>query len=1524
MHPDEYRSEDELREQYAKYQLSDPESLLTKYLGLVGRYERLQNENDALKHGGSEVHAKKIRQEREDWAAERKDLLRKLGEAHGALKIYREGYWRLTEDISELRQSRSMRLGRAITGPYQKLRTLGERRDSDLKSKGGKDLAEPNYVHGNMPNDQSVPKREPEPKSLPAGKAMKVLEPAKEEIAALTDGENAVPLHERSYEQLKSEFEANPSPLHLKRVLTRGWYNQGLIREPAQYIDQYPEIVENLSVKDQILVNQILGARRTRLNHVVLPPRSRGKAYIAEHDRVMYCVHSTPVYNSNGYSIRTKGVAQGLDEAGKDVLVVGRPGYPWDVKTDKKRPRDERYQEQLDGISYVHVPGMNLNTSSLDHYIQSAADGYVREAKRSRPELIQAASNHLTALPALIAARRLGIPFVYEVRGFWELTGVTTNPEWEASERYELAVELENLVATEADHVLAITTQVETELLRRGVLSKRITVAPNAVDPQDIVPLPEDVRYAQAKNIRTDAPVIGFAGSIVPYEGINVLLDASKLLDERAIEHQVVLAGSGSAVEALKAKRDTEKLSSVTFLGRIPNQEISRLLSTFDIMPCPRISERVTEMVSPLKPLEAFSASKAVVLSDVAPHRDLAGERQDRALLFKANDAEELANTLQKLIQDPNLQQRLGRSGRLWTLDERNWARLGLIMKVAQQRAQADHQNMQPQTERPLKTVKLGVIADEFTLTTLAGACEVVALDRSNWSEQFEQHDFDAIFVESAWAGNEKQWHRGVGYYSPEEANDLFTLLQAARVKGIPSIFWNKEDPVHIERFLKTASQCDNIFTTDANMIPRYLGVNDTRAQTVSSLPFYAEPKIHNPLPSDREYEHSVAYAGTYYGDRYKARSQQLRRLLVTSEPYGLAIYDRQLQYENSPYRFPEDLQKYVRGALPYEEVLHQYKSHLAQLNVNSVVDSPTMYSRRVVEIAASGGIVLSGQGRGIDETFGSSILASNDHQVWNSVLHAWSNKPNSKLRESWRQMRTVLRAHTTATALAIVLRTAGIAVDGMKLDKYAVQLTNTDTDIVMNLLNQSVRPTAIVDIGFSDGISELFEQHEIAILSENELEDAGIVWLAELSEVAERTHFEDLLTATFYGSWDAIEYSQGYYEFGTPLAQPINRDDNSESNSHGLKRLVRLPQGTSDGGLFLHLATTPPNHPVAVLSGDSDDSLSCKASGQRILFAGHDLKFAEPLMSHLEQQGHQILVDKWADHNKHDSAVSTNLLAQADVIFCEWGLGNAVWYSKNKRADQRLIVRVHSQELRRNFLSQIQHKNVESFVFVGELVRRAAVESHGVPAHKTVVIPNAVDTEKLALPKTPGASFNIGLVGIVPKAKRLDLALDVIEGLLEHDSRYRLYIKGKQPHDYPWLMRIDSEMQYYSQQYDRIERINHQHPGAVNFDPYGNDMEHWYQKIGSVLSVSDFESFHLTLADGAASGAAPYSLLWPGADLIYPRPWLFASTDQIITRITEASESDRSSPKQYVEDRFEFSAVFEAVEGTLVSHNII
>src|SRR5699024_9429385 len=168
-------------------------------------------------------------------------------------------------------------------------------------------------------------------------------------------------------------------------------------------------------------------------------------------------------------------------------------------------------------------------------------------------------------------------------------------------------------------------------------------------------------------------------------------------------------------------------------------------------------------------------------------------------------------------------------------------------------------------------------------------------------------------------------------------------------------------------------------------------------------------------------------------------------------------------------------------------------------------------------------------------------------------------------------------------------------------------------------------------------------------------------------------------------------------------------------------------------------------------------------------------------LVDALERAGHTVDLDHWTSHTQHDEENSRRLLETADVVFCEWGLGNAVWYSRNADPCQRVVVRVHSQELRRPHLAQIAHENVDAYVFVGELIRRAAIESHGVPEEKTFVIPNPVDVDALALPKPQDAETTLGLVGVVAQPKRLDRALNLLELLHTYEERYTRQVKRTQ-----------------------------------------------------------------------------------------------------------------------------------------------
>lgn len=1508
---DETRSDAEIELLKANLAASDPIAFFRAQQRLQKKLAALESELKAAREAQATAEkatrwqkAKRLESEEARKAAEKAALTAQKSDAAARRRLetveasrdkHAAEVQRLKDDLHRVRGSRTFKVGKAVLSPVNAFRSP---QSSPTQQKDSSDPVAETPATESAPASASTeapvaPRPAPQPSiavpsATPSASSSTAGSPSTPTAAPSSgfDGESPLPVGQRDLETLRHEFEIHPSPATLYRVINRTWFAHGLIDEPARLAAENPQLIAELNDREKGIVERVLGDHRLRHGGVEVPPRAQGAAYLPEPTRVLYCVHSTPVFNSNGYSTRTRGVAKGLQEAGADVRVVARAGYPWDHKADKPKPGQKRWVEELDGVDYVHLPGSGLGAVPMDRYLVEAADAFTREALLQRPEVIQSASNYRTALPALIVARRVGVPFVYEVRGFWELSQVASKPAFDGSEQFRTIADLETLVAREADHVLAITRQVQEDLISRGIPAEKITVAPNAVDTDEFVPLPKDVRYAESKRIRTDVPVIGFAGSMVGYEGLDTLLRASALLTERGVEHQVVIAGSGAEEKALEALRDELGSTDIRFLGRLPMEEMPRLLSTFDIVPVPRLSLPVTEMVSPLKPLEAFASMKAVLLSDVAPHVDLAGEGSARALTFRAGDVESLAQALAVLIGDADLRRDLGRAARLWTLDERTWMSVGRDMRSAHRRVITAN-SAEATAGRSLDSITVGLIADEFTTSTLAASMNVVPLDRSRWREQLETAGLDLVLVESAWEGNGGQWHRGIGAYEPEEHQDIRDLLARARELGITSAFWNKEDPIHIKRFRPTAALCDHVFTTDAAMIPTYLSTPGAVTRTASAMPFYAQPAIHNPLPSERPYRHTVAYAGTYYGDRYKERSKELYRMLETSSAFGVTIYDRQATNPDSPYRFPPEFARFSEGALPYGEVIDSYKSHLAHLNGNSVMQSPSMFSRRVVEIAACGGIALSGPGRGVEETFGGMIPVSKDASLWRAMLHSWSTDPVARVREAWRQMRAVHRSHTVDTAMAILLRTTGVAVTAAPREDYAVVLTRSDARLVDSVLSQSQRPLEVFVPGGPAAATAALTEAGIAVRDSREAGSSAAAWIGIVDEPLPRTWFEDLLIAPRFGSWDRIdaEIAGPEHEGRTLAAYGA-----AEGSTRGLVRAAR-----ASGFPTVEAALrAPAESAVRLLVVGSEARPSEEAAElveqvsvpRTVLVAGHDFKFAGALLAELESAGHTVLIDQWENHTKHDEERSKELLAQADVVFCEWGLGNAVWYSKHVGRHQRLVVRVHSQELFRPYLSRVKHARVSTYVFVGELIRRAAIESHGVPAGKAVVVPNPVDTDGLDLPKLPGAGKNLGLVGIVPRAKRLDLAVDLLEALLADDPEYRLFIKGKRPEDYPWMAQRPDEMTWYEEQYERIARINAAHPDAVVFDPQGDDMPEWYRKIGIAVSVSDFESFHFTVADGAASRALPVAIAWAGSDLLYPRDWLSATVEEMAASI--------------------------------------
>lgn len=317
-----------------------------------------------------------------------------------------------------------------------------------------------------------------------------------------------------------------------------------------------------------------------------------------------------------------------------------------------------------------------------------------------------------------------------------------------------------------------------------------------------------------------------------------------------------------------------------------------------------------------------------------------------------------------------------------------------------------------------------------------------------------------------------------------------------------------------------------------------------------------------------------------------------------------------------------------------------------------------------------------------------------------------------------------------------------------------------------------------------------------------------------------------------------------------------------------------------------------------------------------KILFNGHDFKFLRLLISHFEHDlRYEVLLDEHQGHVIVDTKKSEKLLDQADIVFCEWCLGNAEWYSHNKKADQILIIRLHHQEVNLPSLERINWQNVDRIIFICQNNKRLFLQKFPHLEEKSLLIYNFIDCSSFDLPKLPGAEFNLGFVGTAPMRKAPHLAFEILKRLKDTDNRYTLFIKGKQPFEYDWLWKRPEEREYYEKFYQEINSSSYSN--SVVFDPHGNDVQEWFSKIGFLLSTSDHEGSHQAVAEGMASGAIPVIRNWDGADQLYPAKYVFASIVESVDLIKKWNGAGQFSlesvdSKKYARKNFDYQQVIK------------
>ncbi|NDK33187.1 glycosyltransferase [Nesterenkonia haasae] len=448
------------------------------------------------------------------------------------------------------------------------------------------------------------------------------------------------------------------------------------------------------------------------MDEVVLRSRSRSDSQVAERLRGEYEFHRDPwalmpeletsnLYDSDGpilhmvgkalpeqqtgYTVRTKYTVEALQDAGVTSVIAVQAGG------NHEEGLEARLEHNIGGIRTVLMAGPAKKDVNRDEWLEPNVKGLYELVEEIRPSIIHAHSDFTNGALATHVGEATSVPVVYESRGFWEETWISRigNAQgWEnielilkmygAPDLYELRRQSERRVRERADRVVTLAQTMKDFILEEscdGVIPPEyIYLASNAVDPKDFPVGSGKPQLRRDLGIGDDEVVVGYISSIVEYEGIETLLEGYRLLKAQQSGARLLIVGDGPYLNRLKQHAERGGLTDTIFTGRVPHEHILDYYHSIDIFVVPRRNTRVTELVTPLKPFEAFSTGRPVVVSDVAALAEIAADSRGAASVFRADDAEDLALKLDELVTDPELRNALGNKGAEWVRQERSWS----------------------------------------------------------------------------------------------------------------------------------------------------------------------------------------------------------------------------------------------------------------------------------------------------------------------------------------------------------------------------------------------------------------------------------------------------------------------------------------------------------------------------------------------------------------------------------------------------------------------------------------------------------------------------------------------------------------------------------------------------------------------------------------------------------------------------------------------------------------------------------
>lgn len=382
------------------------------------------------------------------------------------------------------------------------------------------------------------------------------------------------------------------------------------------------------------------------------------------------------------------------------------------------------------------------------------------------------------------------------------------------------------------------------------------------------------------------------------------------------------------------------------------------------------------------------------------------------------------------------------------------------VWRIFRQRRRHVDRGALPRTTHlaPTKSsLRIGAVLDEFSWSCFAPEAHLIPISPDS-EAGIAADSIDLLLVESAWKGNGGEWSYRVN--GAGGLDSLGRLVDACDRASIPAVFWNKEDPVGFEAFIGAARLFPTILTTDSQSVGRYRA--ETEATSVAAMPFAAQTAIHNPMGRPRDPEPRVCFAGAWRGDKYPERAQQLEYLMGPALERGvLDIFDRYHAHgERSTLGFPAPYSSAVRGTLSYEKTVMAYKRYAAFLNVNSVTDSPTMFSRRVFEILACGTPVISTPSQGIDDLLGDVVMTVRDARSSREAVDEMLNDRAARERRSHLGYRLVHGHHSYTDRLAVIAHAAGLQHEPRKSASVAFVCVTQRPHLVESIVEAFERQT--------------------------------------------------------------------------------------------------------------------------------------------------------------------------------------------------------------------------------------------------------------------------------------------------------------------------------------------------------------------------------------------------------------------------------------------------------------------------------